>query len=131
MMDFLVTPGGFLRAQLPSDLSGKKGWQSSRDDFSTMSIVGSKLLKQAITRRVSEAAKGKCRWLTIGLDLVSEDGGTEAELVALVDLRTGKVLRWTGKSYPTTEQERRLIQIIDLKSHMVKLANQKIGRAHV
>jgi len=49
-----------------------------------------------------------------------------AELVAFVRCSDGRVLRWTGKSYPTTRQEARLIQVTDLDSHCVRFDGDRV-----
>jgi len=123
--DFLITPGGFLYGLTPSGLSGKKSWQSDPDDFAKLVDAASLLVERLVTPRVASAAKGKCRYLTVGVDLGNEHG-VEAELVAVLDLGCRKAVRWTGKSYPTPAQERTLIQIVDLDSHLLKLAGERI-----
>ena len=49
-----------------------------------------------------------------------------AELVAVVDVNTGKVIRWTGKSYPTASQENKLLPVEDLDSHFLELGNDRV-----
>lgn len=44
-----------------------------------------------------------------------------AEMVFIADLRTGN-LQFTGKSYPTPNQEKGLLRIQDLGTHFVKIA---------
>ena len=48
------------------------------------------------------------------------------ELVAVVDVVAGKVIRWTGKSYPTSSQEQDLVQVTDLRSHLLELAGERV-----
>jgi hypothetical protein len=41
-------------------------------------------------------------------------------------VQTGDVVRWTGKSYPTGDQETKLIQVADLSSHCLKVAGERV-----
>lgn len=51
------------------------------------------------------------------------------ELVFLIDLRKNKIIGWTGKSYPTPNQEKGLVRISDLKSHFLDLKD--VGKVMV
>jgi hypothetical protein len=123
--DFLVTPGGFLSGQIPKGLSGKRSWASDPRDLPRLAHAATRIVEQVVTPRVGDAAKGKCRYVTLGIDLWSDDN-VDAELVALVDLGSLRILRWTGKSYPTSREERSLIQVVDLKSHLLRLGDERI-----
>jgi hypothetical protein len=61
----------------------------------------------------------KCsNYITIGVDSYNPDN--RAELVYVVDLKTGD-MHFTGKSYPTPNQEHGLLRVLDLGSHFVTL----------
>lgn len=123
--DFMITPGGFLLSPLPPNLSGGTGWNSDPADLTKLVAAASRVLEQVVTTQVCRLAKGKCRYLTLGIDVGSPEW-MAAELVALVDLSSRTVIRWTGKSYPTSSQERTLIQVVDLNSHLVHIADQRV-----
>ena len=48
-----------------------------------------------------------------------------AELVAVFDMGKRSIIAWTGKSYPTMGQERTLVHVIDLDSHLVDVAGER------
>jgi hypothetical protein len=128
LVQFLITPGGFLRAPWPANWTGTSGWGSRHQDFSPLAIAAEKELFKALTPQVFEAAAHRTRFLTVAVDLFA--GKTfddpHAELVALVDVAKRKVLRWTGKSYPVAKQERGLVQETDLRSHVIKVDKEQL-----
>lgn len=63
--------------------------------------------------------------ITVGIDLRSRGIQTHAELVALWDVTSHKVF-WTGKSYPTSDQERDLVQVVDLNTHLMEAAGARL-----
>jgi hypothetical protein len=78
-----------------------------------------------LSERVVSAAARCTQYLTLGIDLVWEDG-LHAELVAIVDVATGTVAHWTGKSFPSASQSYRLIQVADLQSHCFDGADERV-----
>lgn len=62
-----------------------------------------RLVDACLTKKVLDAAKARTDVLTLGIDLMGYPW--RAELVAVIDCHTGKVVRWTGKSYPVGYQE--------------------------
>jgi hypothetical protein len=103
---FLTTPGGFVFVPFPD--------------------VWPNTFGQVISPRVLAAAKDKVGYLTLGLDLRSLKTDLHAELVSLVDMSTGSILQWTGKSYPTPDQEKTLIHITDIASHTIQLGQERV-----
>lgn len=83
-------------------------------------VLGNDLLERL--RKVSD-------FLTVGVDslkpkISSTDNycsENHAELVYIVDLKTGEIIQSTGKSYPTPKQERGLFRVEDVGSHFVNL----------
>ena len=122
---FVITPGGFLKSDLPSGLSGRSGWDSVAGDFALLQRAAEAVVRRVVSPRVLKLAKGKVASLTIGIDL-GEFDGQHAELVAFIRIADGKVLRWTGKSYPTATQERRLIQVLDFESHCLRFEGERV-----
>lgn len=122
---FVITPSGFLKSDLPSGLSKRSGWDSVAGDFALLQRAAEAVVRRVVSPRVLKLAKGKVASLTIGIDLGEFDGQT-AELVAFLDMADGKILRWTGKSYPTAAQERTLIQVLDLESHCLRFEGERV-----
>lgn len=115
-VDFGVTPGGFVR--IPFRFDDIRGGWGSECDFERLIHPADVAINQLLTNKVKEQLRDKARYLTVGIDLnnTNEKASkeTHAELVALVDGKSGKVVHWTGKSYPTTgrdyDQSRTLVQ---------------------
>jgi hypothetical protein len=78
-----------------------------------------------MTERVYEAAIGRADVVTIGVDLFGGRAGAHVELVAVFDVAKRSLVRWTGKSYPTPNQERSLVQVVDLDSHLIEIAGER------
>ncbi len=51
---------------------------------------------------------------------------THAELVAVLDTSSGEVVRWTGKSYPVDAQQHTLVQVTDLRSHLLEIDSERL-----
>ena len=122
---FLITPGGFVVAPFPTNWSGGIGWGSMPSDLAALRARADRALTQTVTDRVLKAAEGKIDVLTIGIDLLRDDHQEHAELVAVYELARRRVF-WTGKSYPTSSQERHLVQVVELKTHLLELANERV-----
>lgn len=125
----VTTPGAFLRFEWPDAIRGQKN--SCFPDAAAYNClvqhaeqVCRTLLDQSLIRRLQRCTD----YLTIGIDTKKEKISRtdahipqpHAELVTVVDLRSG-VLCTTGKSYPTTNQQRGLLRNLDLASHFVTL----------
>ncbi len=121
---FTVTPGGFVAGDFPSRWSGGRGWHSTPDDFEELVRAAKPRVEECVTRRVLAMAKKRTRVLTVGVDLTGDD--EHAELIAVIDCRSGRIVRWTGKSYPTCYQEARLVQVSDLQSHFIEIAGERV-----
>lgn len=128
---FAVTPGGFVRIPFRfGDIRG--GWGSERY-FERLLKPAGDAINSLLTNRVKERLREKVQYLTVGVDLNNTDekasSETHAELVALVDTKSGKVIHWTGKSYPTTgacnDQSRTLVQA-PVESHCFRKGKQKV-----
>jgi hypothetical protein len=89
-------------------------------------VEAQRYISRVVTERVCRAARGKADVLTIGIDLADDDSEEQAELVAILDVAKRRVVRWTGKSYPTARQERTLVHVVDLDSHLLKVADERV-----
>lgn len=121
---FTITPGGFVVGEFPSRWSGRLAWESSSHDLEMLVRVAKPLVDDCLTKKVLAAAKARTHVLTIGIDLTSD--AQQAELVAVIECNAGKVVRWTGKSYPTGAQESLLVQVVDLDSHLLEIADERV-----
>ena len=125
---FLITPGGFVAGDFPKSWSGGMGWNSKHTDMAMLTGLAYPILSQTVTKRVLSAARGKVDFLTIGIDLKSKDLNDHrgrAEIIAVYEIANKRVF-WTGKSYPTRDQERNLVQITNLRTHLLKLAGERV-----
>lgn len=124
---FLITCGGFLTFDWPKSLAMTEVESSTKINEDAVNIlveearsnVG-KLLDDSLCQKLVKFA----RYITIGIDTRKRNislkrnklEALHAELVFLEDLKTGKY-HWTGKSYPTSNQENKLVRIDDLHTH--------------
>ena len=123
---FALTPGGFIQAPFPS-YDGKRGWNSSPQDFKKVIPFAKEAVNKVVTEKVLKKARRRAAFLTVGVDL-NTDGGKlrkrdtrlniHAEVVGVVNTASGKIVHWTGKSYPVGWQENTLVQEANLKSHL-------------
>lgn len=114
---YTITPGGFVDAKPKgANWSGNRGWSSTRKDFVALQAHAEPFANAAITSKVLKAAQGKTDFITLGIDL-SFANNVHAELVAVYDVQKEKLIHWTGKSYPTSSQQRRLVHVVDFESH--------------
>jgi hypothetical protein len=122
---FTITPGGFVHGRWPGVWSGRSGWKSTEADIEPLVEEAERQLARVVTDRVYRAAQGKTDLLTIGIDLNDDDDVGRAELVAVFDIRTRSIIRWTGKSYPTSGQERSLLHVVDLDTHLLEVGGER------
>ncbi len=126
---FLMTPGGMIEAPWPKEFKSSTGWDSQPEDVKQLvTLAAEKQLHKVLTPAVLKAAKGKTQWITLGIDVLSEEGlkKPHVELVAVFDVAQNKIVGWTGKSFPTASQAKQLVQVSDLGSHFMKLGNQQV-----
>ena len=121
---FVITPGGFIHARMPATYRGNRGWSSRPEDFQDLIPVAQDAIDQVVTAKMKREFGQRAQFLTLGVDLMPPGQakgtigiGTHAELVAVIDLSTGLICHWTGKSYPTGWQEDTLVHETDLTSH--------------
>lgn len=99
------------------------GWGSRAEDFGRLTSFAEPTVRRMMTERLRKRMVWLgVRLVSIGIDIyeVADSEHPLAELVAVYDLATRSVLRWTGKSYPTPDQEHRLYHVRDLRSHLLE-----------
>jgi hypothetical protein len=125
----LSTCGAFLRIPWPNDVKEQSSnFNPSPEAVRQLEVSGRAACEALLSNGVREALATHADYLTIGVDTakdqISKTGNpiheAHAELVYVADLRTGH-LHFTGKSYPTVDQEQGLIRISDLNSHFVQM----------
>lgn len=125
---FTITPGGFVVGDFPARWRGGAGWTSRDADLAALVEAAKPTLSALLSPKVLAAARPRTHFLTVGLDLLGPRGmnSLHAELVAVVDVATGKTVRWTGKSYPVDLQEETLVGVTDLASHLLEVAGERV-----
>lgn len=121
---FTTTPGGFVTGDFPTRWRGAVAWDSTPEDLVHLGAAAARIVDEVLRRDVLNAARRRTSFLTLGVDLWSDE--RQAELVAVIDTRSGAVVRWTGKSYPTAYQERSLVQVSDLESHLFSVGEHRV-----
>jgi hypothetical protein len=122
---FLITCGGFLTFNLPEKFIGIKNNKEPEEEIVKEIIKeAEKVVDMFLSTELLEKLKVCTHYLTLGIDSVKSGISmtqnyipeTHVELVVLIDV-IKKQYHWTGKSYPTSDQEKTLIRIPDLNTH--------------
>ncbi|MXW06900.1 MAG: hypothetical protein F4X56_01070 [Gammaproteobacteria bacterium] len=137
-VDFTVLPGGFIFDRFPNGLDGvDTGWISDNSNFEVLKGYGEKCIRRVLSEEAIRVLAKRTKYLTVGIDLkhISDDKiGKKAikrphiELVAVLKLtgRRASIVAWTGKSYPTDEQQYSLVHVVDLSTHCVTVDGLRI-----
>lgn len=128
--DFIITPGGFFHFTFPPDLHEKLSIEyTEKYRVERLKSHANKLIthffnriEKPLLRRLQTLAG----YITLGIDGTNPISGHRIELVGVFDLHSGKVIHWTGKSYPVSTEFSRIIKINDLKSHLLTLKGERI-----
>jgi len=135
----LMTCGGFVQFGWPEHISRQDiGYNRYPNSKVVQALVGEAersatfIRRKSLNKRLREFAD----YITLGIDSFKDTISTtdkyipqpHIELVLLIDLRTN-VWHWTGKSYPTTGQEKGLVRISDSRTHFLEL--EGVGRVMV
>lgn len=128
---FLITCGGFIKFDWPESISKKDiGDNKNPNGRAVNNLVekakecANSILDEDLCRKLSKVTD----YVALGVDSLKEEDNinqSHIELVLIKDLNQGN-LYWTGKSYPTTAQEKGLVRIADLKTHFVDLNVGKV-----
>lgn len=128
---FLVTCGGFVQFDWPKSMSRMDvGDNKNPNEEAVNALVAE--AKSCARLVLGEGLSDKLRqftdYITLGIDSSKEKisttqnyiGQLHVELVFLIDLRSNDFY-WTGKSYPTPNQQRGLVRISNLRTHFFEL----------
>jgi hypothetical protein len=121
-LEYLATPAGYHTEEIPEEWSGDPGWSTSTFDFDSLRPKVLSIAKELV--RDAGAACGPVRYLSLGIDLKGENRA-HIETAVLYDTRGDSVVAVTGKSFPTSGQERTLIRNALLETHLVELDSRR------
>lgn len=126
-VNFSMTCGGFINFNWPSsvphsDIGNNKFPEQRAVEF--LVEEARKNVELLLNNRLRHKLKGRSRYMTVGVDTCKSKVSVtrnyisepHIELVFLIDLENGNY-HWTGKSYPTPNQEKGLVRIDDLHTH--------------
>jgi len=124
----LSTCGAFLRFDWPDGLAYRGNLNPSSEEIEVLIGAAEQAVRRVLSEDIVASLKPCCDYLTLGVDTKKLNVSTtynfikepHAELVCLVDLRKG-ALHWTGKFYPTNQQEKKIVRYPDLRSHFPQL----------
>lgn len=120
---YLITPGGFTIVPFPAgDIT--RGWNSG-SHLALLAKAATPAIEACMTQRVKMAAAGKVEYITINVDLRTIGESSHAELIAVV-AANGDIVGWTGKSFPTMDQEKSLVHITSVNSHKFRLKGENV-----
>lgn len=125
-LSVLQTPGGFIRLKFP--ISNIPSGIDSRDaGFETIAkIVACFVDEHIFSSKARKLLKIATRHLTLGVDVFDPKSDNHAELVGTYNTRTGRFVKWTGKSYPTCGQANSLIYCKDFSSHFQHFGTKRV-----
>jgi len=136
---FLVTCGGFIQFDWPKSIIEEKiGDNKNPDNEIVESLImkAKEAVELVLNNHLYERLANLADYITLGVDSRKDKISTtlnyidqyHVELVCLVDVKKRK-LYWSGKSYPTPNQEDYLIRIKDLSKHFFSL--EDIGQVMI
>jgi len=136
---FIMTCGGFIQFEWPKSLSRKDINDNKNPNKESVDILvkeAEKCAKFVLNEGLAEKLREFTDHITLGIDSYKEKISTtqnyinqsHIELVFLIDLKNNKIY-WTGKSYPTPNQQGGLVRITDLKKHFFYL--EDIGKVMI
>jgi hypothetical protein len=132
--EFVVTPGGFLKFQIPNSVL--KHYTEKDTEEKLLPILKKDAEKtvlnffKSLPTDTFKKLKETANYVTIGIDgrnPYSYPSDLTTELVCVYDLNKEKVIHWTGKFYPVESQKKILIKENDLNTHFIELNNQRVA----
>lgn len=133
---FLITCGGFIQFDWPEFISPKDiddNKNPNKEVIDALVKEAEKCVESVLNGGLDKKLGEFTDYITLGIDSYKKKISTtknylnqpHIELVFLKDLKKGN-LYWTGKSYPTTGQEKGLIRIANLETHFLDLDIGKV-----
>jgi hypothetical protein len=126
---YLLTPAGFLRPKLAPGRVRSRGWKTDPEDFQTLIDVAASELSRFLAGPLLAKLHAVADHLAIGVDLYAPDnhGRPYGETALLVRTRDGKVEGWTGKSFPTSQQQGHLIRNGEVANHLMTVGDDRVA----
>jgi len=133
--DYLVTPGGFIHFKWSARFANViKDQKESQKIIPALKKLADETIQNfwnTLPEKTKQKLQSSVKFITFGVDSNNKDGYGNViqciQFVALFDTKKSKVIHWTGKSYPTTyDQKSRLIEFEDLKTHFVKVNKETV-----
>ncbi|WP_128693741.1 hypothetical protein [Methanoculleus taiwanensis] len=125
---FFVTPGAFLRFPWPEHFPAPSdNLHPPEETLTLLRNTAQEYCDRLLDEKLRSDLARHADYLTIGIDSADEtkSNGYQVEFVAVVDLKTNQYF-WTGKSYPDSPQQNRLIRVSDLSSHFIQIPIGKV-----
>jgi hypothetical protein len=133
---FIITCGGFIQFNWPKSVSRWDiGDNKNPYDKAVDALVkeAEKCARHVLSNGLNEKLRELTDYITLGIDSYKEKisttknyiGQLHVELVFLIDFRNNNFY-WTGKSYPTSNQQNGLVRIPDFKTHFLDLDAGKL-----
>ena len=128
---FIMSCGGFIQFGWPEFVSRKDVGDNKNPNIKVVETLvneAEKYARDILSNNLREKLCDLTDYITLGIDSYKDKISTtqnyisqlHIELVFLVDLIKNKFY-WTGKSYPTPNQQAGLVRIHDLKTHFFNL----------
>lgn len=124
---YLVTPAGFFRPEAPPELDPTHGWDTTLSDFETLRRVGEASVAEQLGADTLGRARGHVSYLVLGADVRVPGRGVYAETALVYDVDNARFVGSTGKTYPTTKQERRLVRNPDVTGHVLDVGGEQVA----
>lgn len=129
----LCTCGAFLRFDWPAGLARRGNLNPNPGEIEVLIRAAEQAVRRVLSDDVVGHLRHCCDYLTLGVDTKKPNISTtynvisqpHAELVCVADVRKG-TLHWTGKFYPTPQQEKTIIRYPNLSSHFVQLDEMSV-----
>ncbi|HSW42760.1 MAG TPA: hypothetical protein VLM76_09650 [Patescibacteria group bacterium] len=80
-----------------------------------------------VSSDIFERASGRVDYLVVGADVHGLGDHAYGETALVYDLATRELVGSTGKTYPTTEQERRLVRNRDASGHVLDVGGEQVA----
>ena len=126
---YLLTPAGFLRVRLAPGQARSHGWETAPRDFKTLIDIATYEVSRLLAGSLLVTVRSVAHHLVIGVDLGAPDnhGRPFGETTLVVRTRDCKVVGWTGKSFPNSQQQGHLIRNPDAASHLIEVGRDQVA----
>jgi hypothetical protein len=117
---YFVAPGGFVTKLIWPGTDYDLIDEAPEEFFKNDAQI---IVEEVVADLPRGAHRSSAAYFSFGIDFRTRDGGKYAELVAVVDLATRRLVRLTGKSYPTQDEMKLLLRVANFESHLFEPGN--------